>query len=106
MIKRTKIVFKWVWGWGVFCDACGSQLTRHKPKRKKANLKVKPDDTALCTKCERAETKSQNEAVRAGKKAQKEATEKADRAKALRSERNKRYYQKKSKTTDESGVPS
>src|SRR5262245_7137832 len=98
MLKRTKIVIRYVWGWGVFCDNCGAQLTRHKPKRKRENLKVKPDDPALCTKCERAETKARNGAVRAAKKAQAQAQEKAERAKALRSERNKRYYQKKGKT--------
>ena len=106
MIKRTKIVIKYVWGWGVFCDSCGAQLTRHRPKRKIENLKVRRDDHVLCTKCERAETKARNEAVRAAKKAQAQAQENAERAKALRSERNKRYYQKKGKTLGELGTPS
>ena len=69
MIKRTKIVIKYVWGWGVFCDSCGAQLTRHRPKRKIENLKVRRDHHVLRTQRERAETKARNEAVRAAKKA-------------------------------------
>jgi hypothetical protein len=79
MIKRTKIVVKWFWGWGVFCDQCKAQLTRHRPKRKRENIPVKDDEVTLCAKCERAESKVQNEAIRAEKKAQKQAQEKAAR---------------------------
>lgn len=90
MLKRTKIIIRYVWGWGVFCDQCGAQLTRHRPKRKVENLRVNPDAPAFCTKCERSQAKALNKSARDSKKAQKQAQARAERNREQSRERMKR----------------
>ena len=78
MIKNEKIVLKFIWGRAVFCDTCGTRLTRYKKVTKDEYLVSQGVDLNgphICASCEREEAKAQNKASKAARKAQAQAQE-------------------------------